>query len=75
MKVLFNWRYYIIGYLCLQSFIFLFSEPSTDTENWYIALILSKALGLLILWLFAKLIKHWSRKGTIPELSDMLDEN
>ena len=74
MKILFNWRYYILLLLWLKSLFYIFAEPSPDTENWIIGLMLSKIVGFGCLWLTFKIMQYWEARGDIPELARLLDD-
>ena len=74
MKILLNWRYYILLLLWLKSLFYIFAEPVPDTENWFIALMLSKIAGFGCLWLTLKIMLYWKARGDIPELARLLDD-
>ena len=74
MKILFNWRYYILLLLWLKCIFNIFAEPSPDTENWFIILLASKMLGFGFFWLALKMMRDWDGQGEIPELTKLLDD-
>lgn len=74
MKILFNWRCYILLLLLLKSLFYIFAEPLPDTENWFIALMLSKIVGFGCLCLTLKIMQYWEARGDIPELARVLDD-
>ena len=74
MKILLNWRYYILLLLWLKSLFYIFAEPLPDTENWFIALMLSKIVGFGFFWLALKIMQYWKEQGEVPELARLLDD-
>ena len=74
MKILLNWRYYILLLLWLKSMFYIFAEPSPDTENWFIILLVSKMVGFGFFWLALKMMRYWDGQGEIPELAKLLDD-
>lgn len=73
-KVLLNWRYWV--YMILGGFgmIMLFGVPADDSETWWADMLLSKAIAAITLYITFKLVDNWSKKGKIPELTKLMDE-
>ena len=75
MKVLLNWRYYVITALFTVGFLAFaraFGEPikpMSDME-WSGQFLLSLSVGVSCLYALGSLIKRWEREGKIPEFTN-----
>ena len=74
MKALLNWRYYILTILGMLTILGIFSEPLPDSDSWYRDMFISKLVGFVSGYLFAKLVQYWEARNAIPELSEELKE-
>ena len=73
MKNIFrNYRYYVLFALCIICVLGVFSEPAEalSAGKWFLALVISKAVGFLAGYLLYRLYIHWDKLGAIPEISD-----
>ena len=52
----------------------IFSMPADDAASWWLALIASKAIGILAAWLWYVMFKSWDARNEIPELSNLATE-
>ena len=76
-KILANYRYYVLAALVAIAMIGILSEPSEclSAKDWFCILISSKVIGFSALYIMAKLVRRWERKGTIPELTKTADKD
>lgn len=70
MKVLLNWRYYVIaalfaiGFLAIARLFGEPTEPMTDAE-WLMQSAISLSVGVPCFYTLFRLIKQWELKGNI----------
>lgn len=67
MKQLFNYRNWVLSALGTAAFIGIFAEPAGDmgTGRWLLALLLTKAAGLLAAYTVFRLAGRWAKQGKI----------
>ena len=75
MKVLCNWRYYIITALFTVGFLAIaraFGEPAVPMSDleWNEQFFLSLSVGVPCFYVLGRLIKRWEREGKIPEFTN-----
>lgn len=75
MKILLNWRYYIIAILFNIGALVIarmFSEPADPVSDAQLMTdtCISLSVAASCFYLMAMLIKRWERQGVIPEFSD-----
>lgn len=74
MKVLRNWRYYVmtalfsVGFLAIARAFGEPIEPMSDLE-WSKQLLLSLSVGVPCFYILGRLTKRWGREGKIPEFT------
>ena len=75
IKILTNYRYYVLFVLMSIAILGIFSVPIEDQPlaNWIYCLLSSKIIGVGAGWIAAKLYKRWEAKGSIPELSNSIN--
>lgn len=73
MKMLLNWRYYVMLILGLIGIIGIFAIPNDDLGlgTWTVYLIGSKLVGATAFYINYKLTEYWQSKGLVPELSKL----
>lgn len=75
MKVLLNWRYYImialftVGFLAIARAFGNPAEPMSELE-WFKQFLLSLSVGVPCFYILGRLTKRWERKGKIPEFTN-----
>ena len=76
MKVITNFRYYILVLVATATIIGVFSAPSEDLPllTWLWALVSSKAVGFGAGYLFYYLTDRGEKRGSIPELTQFIKE-
>lgn len=74
-KILCNYRYYVLLVLGFIALIGIVSVPAEDLPlaNWFYTLISSKAISFAAVYVFARLVNHWKKHGTIPEFINALN--
>lgn len=75
IKIVTNYRYYVLFVLMMIAILGIFAVPIDDQPlaNWIYCLVSSKVIGLGAGWIAAKLTKRWEAKGSIPELSNSIN--
>ncbi len=73
LKIISNYRYWVLLVLTLIALFGLFAVPSDTLPGiyWVYCLISSKLLGFVIIYLAYRLYKRWERKGAIDELINL----
>lgn len=76
-KIFSNYRYYILFVLGTIGMLGIIAVPADDLAfaQWLYTLLSSKIIGFGAMYLFAKLVKRWEKKGTIPELIKAINED
>lgn len=74
MRALLNWRYYVLMVLGGISLIGIMSVPEESHPDWFMALIISKAVGFATGYAFFKLFEKWSKENRTPELDKLMKE-
>lgn len=74
-KILKNYRYYVLTVVLAIAVIGIMAVPNDDLNllNWLYVLVSTKAIGLLAGCLANYLVKRWEKQGTIPELTDVVN--
>lgn len=74
-KILTNYRYYVLFVLVTVAMFGIFSVPVDDLPFalWLYTLVSSKVIGFSAVYIIAKLTKRWEKLGTIPELTDAVN--
>ena len=68
MRVMLNYRYYVLLVLLTVAMLGTFSEPVEGHARWMAAYLLSKAVGLASLAACHRLTRKWMDSGELPEL-------
>lgn len=70
-----NYRYYVLAVLTFILIIGLFAVPAEDLpfSYWLYTLVSSKLIALGAGVLISKLTRRWEAKGTIPELTNSIN--
>ena len=68
MRVLTNWRYYVIVALFATAFVALFHFAATAATVGSLMLSLAVAAGAMLA--LYRCIRHWERQGEIPEYTN-----
>ena len=70
-----NYRYWVLFLLTAVMILGVFSVPIDEQPfiSWLYCLISSKLIGLASGCILYKLIQRWDRMGTIPELTDSIN--
>lgn len=73
MKVLLNWRYYVMMLIGTITIFGIFSVPFDDIDpfEWTWKFLLSKGIGFGAGYVLYKLFVRWDSKNLVPELSKM----
>lgn len=76
MKVLLNWRYYILIIVGMIAVLGVFSMPIDDLPfgEWISALVLSKIIGFGAFYLNYRMVAYWESRDLIPEMSKMMQQ-
>lgn len=76
MKVITNYRYWLLLVLGIVATLGVFSAPSEESDplTWLTLLLTSKAVGLGAGYLFFHLVAHFDKNGTVPELTKFTKE-
>lgn len=72
-KALKNYRYYVLGVLVAAACLGIFSEPveTLDFAGWFTVLIISKLVGVGVIYVAYRLVSRWNKQGKIPELTNL----
>lgn len=75
MKVITNYRYWLLFIICGVALIALFAVPVDELPllTWLWVLVSSKALAAAAFYLFHVLYERWTERGTIQELNDFIE--
>lgn len=70
-NVIKNYRYWVLLVVGFVAAVGLFSVPQDElpTLSWLWVLVSTKAVGVGAIYLYSVLIKHWEKRGTIPEFT------
>ena len=71
MRVLLNWRYYVLLLLGLIATVGIFGTPADDCPTWLLILIVSKIIGFGAAYYYYRLMIYWCNKGRTPELEKL----
>ena len=76
MKILKNYRYYVLLILGAIGLIGLLSAPSDEltADLWFAILVATKVTGIAFLYLAAVLYIYWRRAGKISSLNELIKE-
>lgn len=74
-KILSNYRYYVLVVLAIAAMLGVFAVPAEDLPfaNWLYTLVSSKVIGFGAGYAAYRLTKHWEKQGTIPELTENIN--
>ena len=77
MKVLTNWRYYVLFAIAVVAVVGMFAIPEEDVSfgEWAKVMLISKSVGILAIVLFFILVRYWDRKSLTKELSKLIKED
>lgn len=72
MKVITNYRYWVLLIVCAVAMIGTFAVPQDELPllSWLWVLISTKAVGFAAWYVWYRLLKRWEKRGTIPELTE-----
>lgn len=75
-KVITNYRYWLLLIIAAVAFIGTFSVPEDRLPllTWTWVLVSTKAVSLGGFYLCNVLMRHWEKRGTIPELTQFSKE-
>lgn len=69
MKIITNWRYYVLAVLAVAAMMAIFSEPAGEGMLlWVSSMTISKITGLALGYVFYRGVRYWGQKGKLPEL-------
>ena len=71
MKVLLNWRYYVLLLLGLIATVGIFGTPADGSPTWFVDMIVSKVIGFGAAYYYYRLMMYWCNKGYTPELEKL----
>ena len=76
MKVITNWRYYVLAMLAVAAMTAIFSEPVGEGMLlWVSSITISKITGLALGYVFYRTSRYWGQKGKLPELIKLAKED
>ena len=75
IRVIFNWRYYVLTATALAGIYLLLCAPGEDLDQqlWCYVMVSSKLLGAGLLYVVGRLFDYWEAQGTIPELTQVCE--
>ncbi len=76
-NIIMNYRYWLLAVLTGAALAGIISWPddSLSSFSWWRALIWSKAVGFVALYIISRLIGRWEKGNTIPELTRLINNN
>lgn len=76
MKVITNYRYWVLFIVCAVAMIGTFAVPQDELPllSWLWVLISTKAVGFGGFYLYHVLYTRWEKRGTIPELTKLSED-
>lgn len=76
MKVLTNYRYYVLFVVFAVGMLGTFAVPDDNLPGcaWTWILFSTKAVGFAAFYLFGRLVNRWEKRGTIPELTKFTED-
>lgn len=74
-KILTDYRYYVLLLLVCLALIGIMAVPAEElpTLYWVYTLISSKVISFAAAYVFARLVKRWEQRGTIPEFINAIN--
>lgn len=76
MKIITNWRYYVLAMLAVAAMTAIFSEPAGEGMLlWVSSMTISKTTGLALGYVFYRGVRYWGQKGKLPELIKLAKED
>lgn len=74
MKVLKNWRYYVLLLLGTIAVFGIFGVPDDDSKTFLADMIISKIIGFGAGYIIFRLYLHWSKEDYTPEIDKLINE-
>lgn len=69
MKLLTNWRNYVLLALALAAMVFLFCDPTaTNVGKWFAEFAVTKLLALAFGYAYWRLFTYWDNRNELPEI-------
>lgn len=76
LRIVLNWRYYVLSAVCVICLLGIFSCPAETEEgfSWFVSLFLSKIIGFGFGYIYFRLFAYWDERNKISELSKFVNE-